>query len=234
MHYACQFNNIEAVKWLWALGVEVDSADQIGLTPLMFACQNGNLEMVNFLIDNGASVESVFQHTRWRRRGVANYSRRMIHFAAESGNPEVLRLFMNQNIDDLSWDGTPLAIAAKKGHNDACKLLLENKCNPNLPNDFDEYPILLAAQKGNLELLKHLVEHGANINQKNRKNQTPLALALAGNFTDCICYLVDNKANSAVLSDSLIAIAIRMNNPELIYYLAKDPKTLNVKDSEGI
>ena len=45
---------------VWAnLGASVDSADQGGMTPLIFAARNGNIELVGYLLGRGADVSSV-------------------------------------------------------------------------------------------------------------------------------------------------------------------------------
>jgi len=56
LHYAAQYNNLEAVKILHKLNVNIDASNKIGLTPLHMAIIFENYEIASFLIKNGANV----------------------------------------------------------------------------------------------------------------------------------------------------------------------------------
>jgi hypothetical protein len=53
LHYA---TNVESVKWLIAHGIQVDSRDIYGRTPLMCAARDGRLESVQGLLDEKANI----------------------------------------------------------------------------------------------------------------------------------------------------------------------------------
>jgi len=52
---ASEYNNIQAVIAMLEYGVDYDTADNMGNTPLYFACREGNTEICSILLDAGAN-----------------------------------------------------------------------------------------------------------------------------------------------------------------------------------
>lgn len=233
MHYACQFNNEFAVKWLWSQGIPIDNVDKMKYSPIMFACQSGNLDIVKFLIVNGADSKRVFKNSR--TRNFQNPTRTMLHFACESGNPEIIKLFIDDaDVNKQSWDGTPLNIVSKKGSFEAAKYLIEKGADPRICSETLDYPILNAAKNGNLELLKLLVDSGADVNVSDNNKMTALRLSFIGNFTDCVLYLISKDAQPKYMDDPPLLYAARKGNFDLVLKLVEtNDKIINQRDFEG-
>jgi ankyrin repeat protein len=51
---ACEYNNILAVIAMLEYGIDCDTTDNMGNTPLYFACREGNTEICSILLDAGA------------------------------------------------------------------------------------------------------------------------------------------------------------------------------------
>lgn len=88
---ACFYNNLPFVVMHWAsqhskvdLNAPGMYAQQVG-TPLMFAAQKGNLGVVRFLLDHGADPSIV----------CGEESGSALHWAMVGGNPEVVRLLLD-------------------------------------------------------------------------------------------------------------------------------------------
>lgn len=51
---AAEYNNIQAVNAMLEYGIDCDTADHMGMTPLYFACRGGHTEVCRILLDAGA------------------------------------------------------------------------------------------------------------------------------------------------------------------------------------
>ena len=72
---------------------------------------------------------------------------------------------------------TPLVYAARAGHIDATRVLLEAGADVNQVTRYGWSPLLAATQNRNYQMGKFLIEHGADVNVANKGGWTPLYLA---------------------------------------------------------
>ena len=103
---------------------EIDSLDEYGQTPLMLAAAVGEEAAFETLIRNRANPYLK-----------CSLGECLLHFAAQGGNPHILRylLSLNLNVNERDNIGvTPLATAAICGKQSAFELLLEKKADPFL------------------------------------------------------------------------------------------------------
>jgi ankyrin repeat protein len=66
-------------------------------------------------------------------------------------------------------------------HKEIVKLLLENNCDPNICNIYNESSLGVAIQEGHLDVVKLLLEYNCDITWNKRNdtaNDSPLLLAL--------------------------------------------------------
>jgi ankyrin repeat protein len=68
---------------------------------------------------------------------------------------------------------TALCRAARRGHVDVLKLLIQAGADMDIPNDKMQYPLHFAAFKENEECVNVLLESGANLNSLDRKGRVP-------------------------------------------------------------
>ena len=55
---------------------------------------------------------------------------------------------------------TPLHDAAREGHNDVVKLLLDRGAEPNMANQHGDTPLSCALQNGHMDVVNILTENG--------------------------------------------------------------------------
>lgn len=126
LRLALRDNRVEVASFLLRTeGVDIDSQDHIGETPLHQASERGFLAIVQELIQRGASVD------RPSHAGLT-----ALHFAARGGRPEVAKYLIeechvNVNVCDQSG-GTPLDLATVHSHVDVMKVLLERGASKNI------------------------------------------------------------------------------------------------------
>jgi ankyrin repeat protein len=90
LHMAAMFGAKDCVKFLHALGVQLEAVDMQGRTPLMLACAAGHVSTVSTLVDKGASLSAR-----------DNLGRTAQHYAAQSGSVAVMKLAVHDpNVRD--------------------------------------------------------------------------------------------------------------------------------------
>ena len=101
--------------------------------------------------------------------------------------------------DDFHW--TPVAKAAMRGHPQVLRLLIENKADINVFNQFGSSPLHMAVFYNHEECVSILLKSKALLNEKNDFGMTPLMLAA----TRCpaICrMLLESGADMSVKNNS--------------------------------
>jgi len=91
-------------------------------------------------------------------------------------------------------NGTPVLWAAREGHTEIVKFLLENGANPNVieHGNKDMTPLLWAAILNNLECVKVLLDHGADINAATTDGYTALMQAAINGTSEVVSVLLDH------------------------------------------
>lgn len=123
-----------------------------------------------------------------------------VHLAAKEGLTRVIDEYVRQNIDLDAPDSegnTPLSYAARGGHLEVCRSLLEsNRTHPNHEFCDGMTAILLAAYGRNEEVVKILLEHGANADpiEDTKEVESPLCVAASNGDIEIMRLLLDNGA----------------------------------------
>ncbi len=99
-------------------------------------------------------------------------------------------------IDESSLrENTPLMNAAKYGHYELAKMLIEKGADPNLQNAEFKTPLLFAVDRNYLEVVRLLIKNGANIELAGDDNRTPLYWAVVKNRKEIVRILLAAGAN---------------------------------------
>lgn len=102
---------------------------------------------------------------------------------------------MNANSIDV-YGQSPIYYAAREGHLDIIKLLIEKGADINMTDKFCESCIFYSAMNGHYEVTEFLIENGANINQEDKKRKTAIHFASKNNHSDIVDLLIKHGAKN--------------------------------------
>jgi hypothetical protein len=152
------------IKFLLKAGIDINTTDNDGKTPLYSASENGHKNIVQLLVDAGADVNKVDK-----------YSYTPLLAASESGHKDTVKLLLQAGVD-INKAGvagnTPLHVAARKGYKDIVELLIKAGANATIPDNNGNTPLSLASRNYQMSVIKQdmdkyrdiiklLCEHGA-------------------------------------------------------------------------
>lgn len=109
-----------------------------------------------------------------------------IHEAAEQGNADevqrlasggLLRRAVDVNEQESGWGYTPLHLAAKEGHIETVKALLEHGAQVNAQNLYGWTPLHVAAVRNYTDITRLLLDRGGDITVEDNYGQTPVEAA---------------------------------------------------------
>ena len=161
LHEACEYGSEKIVELLLKKGARFLEADRDGVPPLHVACHEGHLAIVKLL----------FFHGHDKKKGLVKaediQGSSALHYAVESGVTEIVEVLLLNGADPIAQkknEVTPLHIAARNGHVEIAKCLLQYK----------------GQSHGKLDII-HMIE---------REQNTPLHFAARFNQCEMIKYLV--------------------------------------------
>ncbi|XP_021373839.1 ankyrin repeat domain-containing protein 27-like isoform X2 [Mizuhopecten yessoensis] len=151
-------------------GININTRDASGYTPLLRAVLCGNLEFVQLFLQRGANVNcQTIKHIT------------PLHLACFLGENKIAKILVKNgaqtDVRDQAGD-TPVHICCGKGNIALLDLLVENSADVNLTNLRGNTPLHLAAVNEKLNVVKRLVSLGTNVTAVNMDNLTPVQLAV--------------------------------------------------------
>ena len=159
-----------AVTLFLGSGVDVNTSDERGWTPLMISSFNGNGEIAEILVQSGADVHA---------KDNAGYS--PMHWAAYSGYYKVIKLLLEKKanpntLSNFGW--TPLMQAATRGHLVVVGQLISGGAHVNLPSKDGWTALHKATANGHTEIVKLLLAKGADPGMQYQDGSTALSIAI--------------------------------------------------------
>ncbi|KAJ3642022.1 hypothetical protein Zmor_028486 [Zophobas morio] len=166
-------NNRDIIALLIEKGVDVNSQNENGTTPLQRACRNGDYQNAKLLLEVGATINTT-----------DNGNRNALHYASESlkVNRDTIKLLIEKgfHVDAQSQNGTTaLQLACLKGIYENVVILLDFGASINIINKMGNNALHCAADShnDNRDILNLLIENGINVNLRNQNGATALHLA---------------------------------------------------------
>lgn len=138
----------DVILTLLEAGVDINCIGYRGKTALLFAIQNGQIPSTRLLIRRGA------------RQDLPDDDGMLpLFLAAEYGfDPVVTELIVRHGIknpDVRNAKGeTPFCLAAAKGHEKVCRVLLDGGAKPDYTNKYGDTPLDLAVEGGHKEIVE--------------------------------------------------------------------------------
>nr|Q07E41.1 RecName: Full=Cortactin-binding protein 2; Short=CortBP2 [Dasypus novemcinctus]ABI93635.1 cortactin-binding protein 2 [Dasypus novemcinctus] len=126
----------------------------------------------------------------------------LLQQAAAQGNVTLLSMLLNEEGLDINYsceDGhSALYSAAKNGHTDCVRLLLNAKAQIDAADKNGFTPLCAAAAQGHFECVELLIAYHANIDHAADGGQTPLYLACKNGNKECIKVLLEAGTDRSV------------------------------------
>lgn len=172
-----------AVQLFLDSGVDINTRDEHGWTPLMISTFNGREEVAMLLIRSGADVNA---------KDTAGYG--PLHWAAFNGFSEVVKLLVEKraSVNAPSKHGlTPLLQAATRGHLVTVGQLIAGGADVNLASNDGWTPLHKAAANGHAEIVKLLLAKGAKRTTEYQDGTTPLSIATKNKHADIVAMLTN-------------------------------------------
>ena len=121
-----------------------------------------------------------------------------------------------------SEDGwTCLMIAARYGHLDICRLLIDKGAQVTAKDKNGNTPLHCAAYQGHVEIVRLLCDHGADVEARDIRGLTPLHYAACYAHISIVKELIEerNAEINARTDDGWTALMWASNKPDIAAYL---------------
>ncbi|XP_019487896.1 PREDICTED: cortactin-binding protein 2 [Hipposideros armiger] len=126
----------------------------------------------------------------------------LLQQAAAQGNVTLLSMLLNEEGLDINYsceDGrSALYSAAKNGHTDCVRLLLNAEAQADVADKNGFTPLCAAAAQGHFKCVELLIAYDADINHAADGGQTPLYLACKNGNKECIKLLLEAGSDRSV------------------------------------
>ncbi|XP_014640891.1 PREDICTED: cortactin-binding protein 2 isoform X2 [Ceratotherium simum simum] len=126
----------------------------------------------------------------------------LLQQAAAQGNVTLLSMLLSEEGLDINYsceDGhSALYSAAKNGHTDCVRLLLNAEAQVNAADKNGFTPLCAAVAQGHFKCVQLLIAYDANINHAADGGQTPLYLACKNGNKECIKLLLEAGSDRSV------------------------------------
>tara|TARA_Y100000588_G_scaffold394677_1_gene516514 strand:- start:1658 stop:3610 length:1953 start_codon:yes stop_codon:yes gene_type:complete len=185
-------NNITLATNLLQQGVNPNSKDPSGWSPLALSCYYGFYDMVQLLCRHNADKQELATIV------LANYDNLLLH-TARQGYLDIVQWLLQENLCNsndinLQTGETPLLVAINSRHNAIVEMLLRlpgidvNKAAFN-----GTTPLVLAVMLHQIEIVKMLLQNKKILINKASNTFSPLYIATERGFADIVQLLLEYK-----------------------------------------
>ena len=233
LHRAARKGHKEIVSVLLDAGCPIDVVDIEGRSALHYAAEGGAVEVIGVLIERGLDVN------REDNDGLTP-----LHWASTYGKletvRELLRLGANSSMTVVAGKGgTPLHLAAGKGHKEIVSVLLDAGCPIDEVNIYGHSALHYAAEGGAVDVIDILVERDLDVNRIDNEGITPLHVASACGKLEAVHELLRLGANASMTAGAAecltpLHLAAVRGHKEMVSVLLDAGCPIDVVDSGGL
>ncbi len=225
------------------------------LTPLMYAASEGYSHIVKFLCDSGADVNVKVNKSEALHLAAMNNQFECVELLITNkanintqdgqgqtpimlgcSDDKMLQTLINKGADTSITDAQDETVMHKLIEKDGkgIHILLDSGIDINTVINKEKDSLLLAAIKfGHDATAKKLAKMGANIDQKDTNGTTSLLLAVDKNKADLVSEFVQHKTDINQYGSTLLHIAVKHKNEEIVKSLINSKIKMNEKDQDG-
>ena len=264
LHRCVHHGSISKVETCLKIGVNMDSVDRNGDTPLIIAAKNGLEDIVRLLITSGCDIstknreglDALEQSFCRNHSGVQSilsdasethtndsWQVEMLQ-ACEDGNEHQVRHFIQifgtkvlNFRHQMFHCQTPLLVASRCGHLRCCEILRESGAYVDTPNATLDSPLIESTLHNNLDVVRWLILQGARINQRNFEKKTALHFAVIEGNLAIVKYLVENGAllhHRMYKGYTALHLAATKQHLDILEYLLQQGAIADVRREKGV
>lgn len=202
---AVEKNQTTEIARLLQSGIDVNTVNEEGVSPLMLASYHGFKPLAEMLLQHGAKVDA------------RNSRRETALRLAGSSHPDTVKLLLEHgadpNVRDFYGKTLLVSVCEAGADHDAetLRLLLDHGADPNIGGD-NGSPLIYAINiglHGDAEIVRLLLQHGANPDAKDRADSSALICAVDKHNPEIVKALIAAKAGLNA-TDSLGRTALRL------------------------
>ncbi|MBQ9681852.1 MAG: ankyrin repeat domain-containing protein [Neisseriaceae bacterium] len=246
---AAKNGDIKTVQTLIKQGVNVNATTPNKWTALMLAALHGQTETVRCLLGHRTKGHRAKRQAANPYVTLKDSAMDAFLFAVRSGNADTVCLLLDKVSIDINHQSeyelidyehytimpTPLMLAARYGHTDVMKLLIEKGADVSII----EKALSLATKHGHIASVRLLFELGlANANSTDHWETPILTIASGNGHKDLVQFLLDNGAEVNRLGgfggyETAIKDAVFGNHIEIVQLLLDAGADVNLGDKIG-
>ena len=255
IHVASSTGATGKIEQLIENGIDINTQNLGGETPLMVAAMQGQLEVARVLIDKGADldIQAMLGNTALtlamlsKQYPVAHllidkganpnlnniFGQTALNVAVLYGQTDIVRKLIDKgaNIDKNAFQK-----AKNPSRSHIRRMLLRKNTDLGNKNQGNISSFFLAAAKGQTDVVRKLIDEGVNINLQNHVGNTALSLAAYKGHTDIVRILIDKNANLDLQNEygnTALLWAISYGQTDIARTLIKKGANLTLRDKSG-
>ncbi|KAI8493684.1 hypothetical protein Bbelb_286050 [Branchiostoma belcheri] len=181
----------DKVKTLLQAGVQVNTENSEGETPLWDAVRGGHANIVTLLLQKGADLGA-------GANTASGIGQTLLQLAAQSGNAEIVGMLTKAeaDLDKADDEGrTPLFLAAESGNAEMVSILIQAGADLNKADSMGRTPLWAAAENGHAEVVSILIQAGADLDTAGVLGRTPLWVAAKRKHAEVVGILIQAGAD---------------------------------------